>query len=132
MAAGQTKQMVNRLKRMVASDKNKDYLDQVFYAMGNIYLTNKDTLNAIAAYEQGYKKSTRSGIEKGVLLLRLGNLYWEKEKFSDARRCYNEALGLLDKDRKDYEQLSERTKVLDELTPHTEGCAATRFVAISS
>lgn len=120
MAAGQTKQMVNRLKRMVASDKNKDYLDQVFYAMGNIYLTNKDTLNAIAAYEQGYKKSTRSGIEKGVLLLRLGNLYWEKEKFSDARRCYNEALGLLDKDRKDYEQLSERTKVLDELTPHTE------------
>ncbi len=105
---------------MVASDKNKEYLDQVYYAMGNIYLTNKDTTNAIAAYEQGNKKSTRSGIEKGVLLLRLGDLYWAKEKFSDARRCYNEALGLLDKDRKDYELLSERTKVLDELTPHTE------------
>ena len=120
MAAGQAKQMVSRLKRMVASDKNKEYLDQVYYAMGNIYLTNKDTTNAIAAYEQGNKKSTRSGIEKGVLLLRLGDLYWAKEKFSDARRCYNEALGLLDKDRKDYEQLSERAKVLDELTPHTE------------
>ena len=52
--------------------------------------------------------------------MRLGDLYWAKEKFSDARRCYNEALGLLDKDRKDYELLSERTKVLDELTPHTE------------
>ena len=38
MAAGQTKQMVSRLKRMAASDKNKDYLDQVYYAMGNIYL----------------------------------------------------------------------------------------------
>lgn len=120
MAAGQAKQMVSRLKRMVVSDKNKEYLDQVYYAMGNIYLTNKDTTNAISAYEQGNKKSTRNGIEKGVLLLRLGDLYWVKEKFSDARRCYNEALGLLDKDRKDYELLSERTKVLDELTPHTE------------
>ena len=36
MAAGQAKQMVSRLKRMVASDKNKEYPDQVYYAMGNI------------------------------------------------------------------------------------------------
>ena len=120
MAAGQTKQMVSRLKRMAASDKNKDYLDQVYYAMGNIYLADKDTLNAISAYEQGNKKATRGGVEKGVLLLHLGDLYWTKEKFSDAHRCYNEALGLLDKDRKDYEQLSNRAKVLDDLTPHTE------------
>jgi tetratricopeptide (TPR) repeat protein len=54
-----------------------------------------------------------------VLLLTLGNVYWDSEKYSDAQRCYGEAIGLLDKDRKDYEQLSARSKVLDELTPHT-------------
>lgn len=120
MARGHSKQMIGRLKRMAASDKNKDYLDQVYYAMGNIYLYDKDTTKAINAYEQGNKKATRSGIEKGVLLLHLGDLYWVKEKFSDAKRCYGEAIGLLDKDRPDYEQLSNRSKVLDELVPYTD------------
>ena len=117
---GQTRQVISKLKRMAASDKNKDYLDQVYYAMGNIYLTQHDTLNAIAAYEKGNEKGTRNGIEKGVLLLRLGDLYWAKEKFNDAQRCYGSAIGMLDRDRKDYKQLSERSKVLDELVPYTD------------
>ena len=120
MGASQAKKMVDKLKRMAASDKNKDYLDQVYYAIGNIYLAQKDTMKAISNYEKGNKKATRSGIEKGVLLLKLGDLYWQQEKFSDAQRCYGEAIGLLDKDRKDYEQLSARSKVLDELVPYTD------------
>ena len=120
MAAGHAKQMISRLKRMAASDNNKDYLDQVYYAIGNIYLIQRDTTNAIAAYEKGNQKATRSGIEKGVLLLHLGDLYWAKEKFGDAQRCYGEAIGLLDKDRDDYEELSRRSKILDELAPYTE------------
>ena len=77
-------------------------------------------MKAIAAYEKGNEKATRSGIEKGVLLLSLGNLYWQLEKYNDAQRCYGEAIGLLDKDRKDYEELSQRSRVLDELVPHTD------------
>ena len=119
MAEGNAKRMISRLKRMAASDNNKDYLDQVYYAIGNIYMAQKDTLQAIEAYEQGVKKGTRGGIEKGVLLLTLGNIYWEREKYADAQRCYGEAIGLLDKDRPDYNQLSYRSKVLDELAPHT-------------
>ena len=120
MGASQAKKMVGKLKRMASSDKNKDYLDQVYYAIGNIYLAQKDTMKAISNYEKGNKKATRSGIEKGVLLMKLGDLYWQQEKFSDAQRCYGEAIGLLDKDRKDYEQLSARSKVLDELVPYTD------------
>lgn len=120
MAQGQAKKMISRLRRMASSDNNKDYLDQVYYAIGNIYLTERDTLKAIEAYETGNKKATRSGIEKGVLLLKLGDLYWQREQYSDARRCYGEAIGLLDRERPDYQQLSKRSLLLDELVPHTE------------
>jgi tetratricopeptide (TPR) repeat protein len=119
MPATDAKGKISKLKRMARSDNNKDFLDQVYYAIGNVYLTQRDTLHAIEAYEEGCKKATRSGIEKGVLLLTLGNVYWDKEKYADAQRCYGEAIGLLDKDRKDYKQLDERSKVLDELVPHT-------------
>ena len=114
------RQMIGRLRRMAANDNNADYQDQIYYAIGNIYLAQGDTLKAIGAYEKGNRKATRSGIEKGVLLLKLGNIYWLREQFADAQRCYGEAIGLLDKDRKDYDQLSQRSRVLDELVPHTE------------
>ena len=114
------KKMISRLKRMARSDNNKDYLDQVYYAIGNIYLMQRDTMKAIGAYETGNEKATRSGIEKGVLLLRLGDLYWTMEKYNDAQRCYGEAIGLLDKDRPDYDELANRSKVLDELVPYTD------------
>lgn len=121
LAQGQAKKMIGKLKRMARNDNNKDYLDQVYYAIGNIYLAQKDTVNAISAYEKGNEKATRSGIEKGVLLLHLGDLYWQLEKYGDAQRCYGEAIGLLDKERPDYKQISDRSKVLDELVPYTDG-----------
>ena len=115
-----SRQKLSKLRRMARNDNNKEYLDQVYYAIGNVYLTERDTLQAIAAYEQGNQKSVRNGIEKGVLLLTLGNLYWDKERYNDAQRCYGEAIGLLDKERPDYETLALRSKVLDELVPYTD------------
>ena len=120
MSAGQAKKMISRLKRMARSDKNKDYLDQVYYAIGNIYLAQNDSTQAIIAYERGAAKATRSGIEKGVLLLKLGDIYWDKERYNDAQRCYGQAIGMLDKERKDYEELSNRSKILDDLVPYTD------------
>lgn len=123
MVHSNASKMVGKLKRMAASDKNKEYLDQVYYALGNIHLAQRDTLKAIAAYERGAQKSTRNGIEKGVLLTHLGDLYWQQARFSDAKRCYGTAIGMLDKERKDYKRLSARSKVLDELVPYTETIA---------
>ncbi len=120
MAGRQSKKMISQLRRMAASDNNKEYLDQVYYAIGNIHLSQGDTLQAISAYEKGNEKATRSGIEKGVLLLKLGDIYWNREQYNDAQRCYGEAIGLLDKERSDYEQLSQRSRVLDELVPYTD------------
>ena len=120
MAGTKSDRMIAKLRRMARSDKNKDYLDQVYYAIGNIYLAKKDTAHAIANYEKGHAKATRTGVEHGALLLKLGNLYWDIERYADAQRIYNAALGMVGKDNKEYEQLSDRSKVLDELVPYTE------------
>ena len=111
--------MIRRLRSMARADKNKDYLDQVYYAMGNIYLARRDTTAAITAYEHGRTKATKAGPEKGLLLLRLGELYWDRERFDLAQGCYTEALALIDKKGADYELTEKRTKVLDKLVPHT-------------
>ncbi len=117
--SSQRSSMIKKLRRMAHSSSNKDYLDQVYYALGNIYLTQSDTAAAISAYEQGREKSTRKGIEKGVLLLRLGGVYWDQRRFDKAQTCYTEAIGLINKEREDYEEIMRRSKVLDKLVPYT-------------
>ena len=111
--------MLKTLRRMAKDPNNKDYLDQVHYAMGNIYLAQQDTVNAIVQYEKGAEESTRNGVEKGILLLQLGQIYWERTQYAEAQRCYAEAIGLIDKGHKLYEVVNLRSSILDELVEHT-------------
>lgn len=111
-------QMIARLKRMARSDKNKDYLDKVYYAMGNIYLRSEDTTHCIYAWEKGLKESKKNGPDKATLLLHLSQLYWEQENYIDAARTYKLCVSALDKEHKDYAQTEHRSKILSDLEPH--------------
>lgn len=82
-------------------------------------MAQADTAAAISAYETGREKGTRKGIEMGILLLRLAGIYWEQAAYDKAQSCYSEALGMIDKEFDGYEQISRRSKILDELVPYT-------------
>jgi tetratricopeptide (TPR) repeat protein len=114
------KQMLKKLRKMERDPNNKDYLDQIYYAIGNIHLASKDTLEAIANYETGLEKSTKTSPEKGILLLSMANLYWDLTDYANAGRCYSEAIGLIDKNHKEYSVVKLRSEVLDELSLYTE------------
>ena len=111
-------QMISLLKRMAKSDKNKDYLDKVYYALGNIYMGVNDTTHCIYAWEKGVKDATKRGPDKAMLLLKLSNLYWEMEKYIDAARTYKECVSILDKEHEEYKETERRSKILTELEPH--------------
>ena len=118
MPRGKFSQMVAKLKRMAKSDKNKDYLDKVYYAMGNIYMGVNDTTHCIYAWEKGVKDGTKNGPDKAMLLLRLSNLYWQMEKYIEAARTYKECVTILDKEHEEYKESERRSKILTELEPH--------------
>ncbi|MGI6219036.1 MAG: tetratricopeptide repeat protein [Bacteroidaceae bacterium] len=118
--SGSTKKMERKLQRMARSQKNKDYLDQIYYAIGNIYLSRQDTLKAMEQYRLAAEKSTRGGKEKAVALLTLAQLCWERFEYTEAQQCYQDALGLIDKEYPGFEELSARSAVLDELVGYAE------------
>ena len=111
---------VKALKRMVRYDRNKEYLDQIYYAIGNLYLSRADTANAIANYELAVEKSTRSGIDKAIAQITLGTLYYDLRKYSKAQPCYSEAVPLLPTTWPDYSTLRRRSDVLDELALYSQ------------
>lgn len=111
---------VKSLKGMARYDRNKDYLDQIYYAIGNLYLSHKDTTNAIENYKLAVKKSTRNGIDKALCQLTLGTLYFDMHNYADAQPCYAEAIPQLPETYPNYSKLKLRSDVLDELAVYSQ------------
>ncbi|MDE5661817.1 MAG: tetratricopeptide repeat protein, partial [Muribaculaceae bacterium] len=111
---------VKALRRMTRYDRNKDYLDQIYYAIGNLYLSRKDTLHAIENYELANEKSTRNGIDKAMNQLKLGELYFMLRNYAKAQPSYSEAVPQLPATYPGYDSLKRRSDVLDELAVYSE------------
>ena len=111
---------VRALKRMTRYDRNKDYLDQIYYAIGNLYLTHGDTLSAIENYRLAAKKSTRNGVDKAISQLTLGGIYFNRRQYDEAQVCYAEAIPLVNEDYPNYNMLKKRSDVLDELAVYSQ------------
>lgn len=111
---------VGALRRMTRYDRNKEYLDQIYYAIGNLYLSRRDTTKAIENYELAVEKSTRSGIDKAMAQLTLGGLYYDRRLYAKAQPCYSEALPLIPDNYPDYAVLKRRSDVLDELAVYSQ------------
>ena len=111
---------VRALKRMTRYDRNKDYLDQIYYAIGNLYLTHGDTLSAIENYRLAAEKSTRNGVDKAISQLTLGGIYFNRRQYDEAQVCYAEAIPLVNEDYPNYNMLKKRSDVLDELAVYSQ------------
>lgn len=111
---------VRALRAMTRYDRNKDYLDQIYYAIGNLYLTREDTVKAIESYVKAAEKSTRNGIDKAISQITLGGVYFTQHKYDLAQPCYAEAIPLLNEDYPNYKMLKHRSDVLDELAVYAQ------------
>jgi len=112
--------MIKRLQKMAKNPKNKNYLDQVYYALGNVYLSIPDTVKAIESYELGVEKSVSQGVDKALSQIQLGDIYFEKRKFIRAQPNYAGALPYVKKEDEAYPRVSKRSAVLDELVVYAE------------
>lgn len=111
---------VKALRRMTRYDRNAEYLDQIYYAIGNLYLSRHDTLQAIENYKLAAEKSKRNGIDKAISQITLGQLYYARHEYDLAQPCFAEALPLLPEDYPDYPLLKRRSDVLDELAVYSQ------------
>lgn len=114
-----SKKMIKKLESMAKNVKNENYLDQLYYAIGNIYMAMNDTVKALEEYETGLENS-KSTYGKKAILLCLSELYWERGEYSKAQPCYSQLVGLLTKEDTKYAEVNLRSKVLENLVVHTD------------
>ncbi|MCQ2348379.1 MAG: hypothetical protein MJZ65_04235 [Paludibacteraceae bacterium] len=118
--AGDTTRNLKQLRQMVKLYKYRDHLDQLYGTMGNIYLAHRDTVQALKYYELGIAESTQNGDDKAAILVKAGDLYYNRYDYTHASPCYKEATQLLSAEHIDYPRVSHRSEVLDEVVVEVE------------
>ncbi len=117
---GDTTRSMRQLRRMTRLEKNKEVLDLLYGTMGNVYLANGDTVQALRCYEQGMAASKKNGTDKARIAVAAGDLYFAQHAYEQAAPCYDQARQLLPVDHEAYDRVSQRGEVLSELVTHTQ------------
>lgn len=111
---------VKSLRSMLHYSRNKEFADQIYYAIGNLYLSRQDTVKAIENYSKAIKQSTRNGIDKALAQIMLGGLYFDQRDYDLAQPLYSEAVPQLPTSQPDFNDLKRRSDVLDELAVYSQ------------
>lgn len=112
--------ILGELNKMSKRSKNKEYLDQIYSAIGKNHLQHEDTTKAIENYKKAIEKSTRNGYDKALAQIALADIYFDRHEFIPAQPCYSEALPQINSKNERYPRVALRSAVLDELVVHVK------------
>ncbi len=82
----------DQLKKMLRNDKNKEYQDQIYFALGNIEMKEGNRDKAIENYKQSVKVSTNNNAQKALSCLTLADLYYVDKNYVPAQVYYDSTL----------------------------------------
>lgn len=116
------KSIRQELNKMLKDAKNEEYLDQIYFTLAKTYLQEKDTLRAIKNLQLASEESVRNGIEKAYALALMGDLYYERKDYVNAKIPYDEAAKIFKDGMDDYSRITKRVGILADLVVHHEVC----------
>lgn len=108
------------LHKMLKDEKNKEYHDQIYYALANLELDDNKKEEAIKLLVLSIQNSTQNEFQKANSMLLLGDLYYEQGMYRKAQPNYAGAAGLLDEDHPEIERIAGLSRVLDQLAAYFE------------
>lgn len=111
-ASGNSKEIKKLLYKMIREPKNKDYLDQIYYALAEICMKERDTTCAITNYKLSADKSVTNNSQKARSYLKLAQIYYGMPKYEQAEEYYDSTMTVLPKDYPDYKNIAAIAKVL--------------------
>ena len=107
--------IVKKLKKMLKDEKNKDYLDQIYYALAQISLTDKDTTQAVNYLGKSVSTSKTNNYQRSVSALQLADIYFSFPNYPKAQAYYDSTMQFLPTDFTNYKAIKKKTETLTDL-----------------
>ncbi|HTO14327.1 MAG TPA: hypothetical protein VLZ83_01050 [Edaphocola sp.] len=84
--------MLSKLGKMSKETKFKEYYDKIFFAQALVYEKENDKEKAINSYQKSIKTNQKNTVQKGISFAGMANLYYESNKYTEAKSYYDSSL----------------------------------------
>jgi len=105
-----------QLLKMVKDEKNIDYLDQLYYALGKIELNDKNTEKAIEYFQLSASSVSSNKTQKVKTYLVLAEYYYENKNYKLAEAYFDSTATSIEKTYDDYDKVNKQILSLRDLT----------------
>jgi len=112
---GESKDIKKLLTKMLRDDKNKEYLDQIYYALAELALKENNLTEAIDYLKKSARSSVSNDYQKAISFLKLADLYFVEPKYKDAQVFYDSCVMFLPKNYPNYQLIVNKKNTLNEL-----------------
>ncbi len=113
--SGNPSDIMKELEKMLKDAKNKDFLDQIYFAMGNLSMREGKEAEALEYFRKSATASSMNQNQKGRSYLALAGYYYDKPDYMKAGRYYDSAVYFLDQKYPDYRALQAKSQNLNAL-----------------
>lgn len=116
--SGNPEEIRRELGKMLRDSKNKDFLDQIYYALGSLSMKEGKTDEAIGYYSKSASASTTNSNQKGRSYLALAEYYYGKPDFMKAGLYYDSTVIFLNQKHPGYQEIKTRSTDLNSVVSH--------------
>ncbi len=104
-----------QLYKLLKDSKNKEYLDQVYYALANLDFKEGNIDKALVNYSLSVVKSVSNQRQKAKSYLAMADINYNQKDYLKAQAYYDSAMTNIDETFPDYDKISARAKSLKRL-----------------
>ena len=105
---------------MLKDKKNEEFLDQIYYAKGEMYMGMKDLKKACEAFKKSAAVSRNNPAQKARSCIRLAGIQYDKfQNYDMAQTYYDTAMGIIKSDYPHYSNIKSRYDLLSSLVSYT-------------
>jgi tetratricopeptide (TPR) repeat protein len=112
---GSSGEIEKELLKMLKDDKNLDYRDQIYYALGDLAYKEGNTEKAKGQYKKSIQYNTKNADQKARSYLTLADIYYSQLDYVNAQVYYDSTVALLDPAFKSYELINTKSVSLTRL-----------------
>jgi len=107
--------ITKELQKMLNDSKNKDYLDQIYYALGNLAMKEGQEAKALEYFRKSATTKSQNQNQRGKSYLSLASYYYKKPNYSKAATYYDSTIYFLDQRYPDYQAIKTKSQSLNTL-----------------
>ncbi|QZT36226.1 tetratricopeptide repeat protein [Halosquirtibacter xylanolyticus] len=108
------------LGRLLRDEKNEDFQDRIYYALGNIYWEQSEQDVAIDYYKQSVTLSEANPTQRVESSLRLADIFFDRKKYRNSQAYYDTAVSVIPSSYPKANEIRRRAKFLTALTENLQ------------